>query len=371
MNIVWGLLGAVAILAIAFLLSEKKSKINLRTVIVGLCLQMAFGFIVLKWDAGRAVFLWFSSRVQLLIDYANEGISFIFGPLLKVGSSPAFALSVLPIFRVIGGGLSKLLGTSRTESLAAAANIFVGQSESPLAIKPLIAGLTRSELFTIMTSGLSAVAGSTLFGYALLGIPIEYLLAASFMAAPAGLVFGKILIPETEKTQTIKGDFNMDEEGEGAANVIDAAAKGASTGLQIALNVGAMLLAFVALIAVVNGILGGIGGWFGFKHAFVIGVPWHEALGAGSYIGQKLVLNEFVAYSNFGPHIADFSKKTSTIISFALCGFANFSSIAIMLGTLGGLAPSRRSDIARLGLRAVIAGTLANLLSAAIAGMFI
>lgn len=405
MNIVWGLLGASAILAIAFLLSEKKSKINLRTVIVGLCLQMAFGFIVLKWDAGRAVFLWFSSRVQLLIDYANEGISFIFGPLLKVGSSPAFALSVLPviiffsaliavlyhlkimqlIFRVIGGGLSKLLGTSRTESLAAAANIFVGQSESPLAIKPLIAGLTRSELFTIMTSGLSAVAGSTLFGYALLGIPIEYLLAASFMAAPAGLVFGKILIPETEKTQTIKGDFNMDEEGEGAANVIDAAAKGASTGLQIALNVGAMLLAFVALIAVLNGILGGIGGWFGFKHitlesilgyvfspiAFVIGVPWHEALGAGSYIGQKLVLNEFVAYSNFGPHIADFSKKTSTIISFALCGFANFSSIAIMLGTLGGLAPSRRSDIARLGLRAVIAGTLANLLSAAIAGMFI
>lgn len=366
---------------------------------------MAFGFIVLKWDAGRAVFLWFSSRVRLLIDYANEGISFIFGPLLKVGSSPAFALSVLPviiffsaliavlyhlkimqlIFRVIGGGLSKLLGTSRTESLAAAANIFVGQSESPLAIKPLIAGLTRSELFTIMTSGLSAVAGSTLFGYALLGIPIEYLLAASFMAAPAGLVFGKILIPETEKTQTIKGDFNMDEEGEGAANVIDLAAKGASTGLQIALNVGAMLLAFVALIAVLNGILGGIGGWFGFKHitlesilgyvfspiAFVIGVPWHEALGAGSYIGQKLVLNEFVAYSNFGPHIADFSKKTSTIISFALCGFANFSSIAIMLGTLGGLAPSRRSDIARLGLRAVIAGTLANLLSAAIAGMFI
>ncbi|WP_277813450.1 Na+ dependent nucleoside transporter N-terminal domain-containing protein, partial [Bacillus velezensis] len=210
MNIVWGLLGAVAILAIAFLLSEKKSKINLRTVIVGLCLQMAFGFIVLKWDAGRAVFLWFSSRVQLLIDYANEGISFIFGPLLKVGSSPAFALSVLPviiffsaliavlyhlkimqlIFRVIGGGLSKLLGTSRTESLAAAANIFVGQSESPLAIKPLIAGLTRSELFTIMTSGLSAVAGSTLFGYALLGIPIEYLLAASFMAAPPGLAFG-------------------------------------------------------------------------------------------------------------------------------------------------------------------------------------
>lgn len=287
------------------------------------------------------------------------------------------------VFRVIGGGLSKLLGTSKTESLAAAANIFVGQSESPLVIKPLIAGLTRSELFTIMTSGLSAVAGSTLFGYALLGIPIEYLLAASFMAAPAGLVFGKLIIPETEKTQTVKSDFKMDE-GEGAANVIDAAAKGASTGLQIALNVGAMLLAFVALIAVVNGILGGAFGLFGLKGvtlesilgyvfspiAFLIGVPWHEALQAGSYIGQKLVLNEFVAYSNFGA-IGEFSKKTATIISFALCGFANFSSIAIMLGTLGGLAPSRRSDIARLGLKAVLAGTLANLLSAAIAGMFI
>ncbi|MCY9417862.1 NupC/NupG family nucleoside CNT transporter, partial [Bacillus inaquosorum] len=234
------------------------------------------------------------------------------------------------------------------------------------------------------TSGLSAVAGSTLFGYALLGIPIEYLLAASFMAAPAGLVFGKLIIPETEKPQTVKSDFKMDE-GEGAANVIDAAAKGASTGLQIALNVGAMLLAFVALIAVVNGILGGVFSLFGLKGvtlesilgyvfspiAFLIGVPWHEALQAGSYIGQKLVLNEFVAYSNFGPHIGEFSKKTATIISFALCGFANFSSIAIMLGTLGGLAPSRRSDIARLGLKAVLAGTLANLLSAAIAGMFI
>ncbi|MCY8817270.1 NupC/NupG family nucleoside CNT transporter [Bacillus atrophaeus] len=404
MNIVWGLLGAVAVFAIAFLFSEKKSKINVRTVVIGLCIQVAFGFIVLKWEQGRAVFLWFSSLVQLLIDYANEGISFIFGPLLKVGDSPAFALSVLPviiffsaliavlyhlkimqlIFRVIGGGLSKLLGTSKTESLAAAANIFVGQSESPLVIKPFIAGLTRSELFTVMTSGLAAVAGSTLFGYALLGIPVEYLLAASFMAAPAGLIIGKMFIPETETPQTVKGDFKMDE-GEGAANVIDAAAKGASTGLQIALNVGAMLLAFVALIAVVNGILGGIGGWFGIKGltleyilgyvfspiAFVIGVPWHEALQAGSYIGQKLVLNEFVAYSNFGPHIGEFSKKTATIISFALCGFANFSSIAIMLGTLGGLAPRRRSDIARLGLKAVVAGTLANLLSAAIAGMFV
>ncbi len=234
-----------------------------------------------------------------------------------------------------------------------------------------------------MTSGLSAVAGSTLFGYALLGIPIEYLLAASFMVAPAGLVFGKLIIPETEKPQTVKSDFKMDE-GEGAPMSLTHC-KGSVNRPANCLKRWSDLLAFVALIAVVNGILGGVFSLFGLKGvtlesilgyvfspiAFLIGVPWHEALQAGSYIGQKLVLNEFVAYSNFGPHIGEFSKKTATIISFALCGFANFSSIAIMLGTLGGLAPSRRSDIARLGLKAVLAGTLANLLSATIAGMFI
>ncbi|MEC1588648.1 NupC/NupG family nucleoside CNT transporter [Bacillus sonorensis] len=404
MNILWGLLGIIVVFAIAFLLSEHKTKINIRTILIGLAIQLLFGFIVLKWEMGREAFLSFTKSVQHLVNFANEGISFIFGPLLKVGDSPAFALSVLPviiffssliavlyhlrimqvIIRVIGGGLSKLLGTSKTESLSAAANIFVGQTEAPLVIKPFIAGLTKSELFAVMTGGLASVAGSVLFGYALLGVPLEYLLAASFMAAPAGLIMAKMLIPETETAKTTSKDIQM-ADNEDAANVIDAAAKGASTGLKLALNVGAMLLAFVALIAVLNGILGGIGSWFGFKGlslefilgyvfaplAFVIGVPWHEAVQAGSFIGQKLVLNEFVAYSNFAPMMDHLSAKTVSVISFALCGFANLSSVAILLGGLGGMAPSRRQDIARLGLKAVAAGTLANLLSAAIAGMFI
>ncbi|MSN99142.1 transporter [Bacillus paralicheniformis] len=404
MNILWGLLGILAIFAIAFLLSEHKSKINIRTILIGLAIQLLFGFIVLKWEMGREVFLSFTKAVQHLVNYANEGISFLFGPLLQVGDSAAFALSVLPviiffssliavlyhlrimqvIIRFIGGGLAKLLGTSKTESLSAAANIFVGQTEAPLVIKPFIANLTKSELFAVMTGGLASVAGSVLFGYALLGVPLEYLLAASFMAAPAGLIMAKMLIPETEKPKIEEKDIQMAED-EDAANVIDAAAKGASTGLSLALNVGAMLLAFVALIAVLNGILGGVGGWFGFKDlsleyilgyvfaplAFVIGVPWDEAVQAGSFIGQKLVLNEFVAYSNFAPMFDQLSVKTASIISFALCGFANLSSVAILLGGLGGMAPNRRSDIARLGLKAVAAGTLANLLSAAIAGMFI
>ncbi|MFB6498399.1 NupC/NupG family nucleoside CNT transporter [Bacillus haynesii] len=404
MNILWGLLGILAIFAIAFLLSEHKRKINIRTILIGLAIQLLFGFIVLKWEMGREVFLSFTKAVQHLVNYANEGISFLFGPLLQVGDSAAFALSVLPviiffssliavlyhlgimqiIIRFIGGGLAKLLGTSKTESLSAAANIFVGQTEAPLVIKPFIANLTKSELFAVMTGGLASVAGSVLFGYALLGVPLEYLLAASFMAAPAGLIMAKMLIPETEKPKIEEKDIQMADD-EDAANVIDAAAKGASTGLSLALNVGAMLLAFVALIAVLNGILGGIGGWFGFKDlsleyilgyvfaplAFVIGVPWDEAVQAGSFIGQKLVLNEFVAYSNFAPMFDQLSAKTASIISFALCGFANLSSVAILLGGLGGMAPSRRSDIARLGLKAVAAGTLANLTSAAIAGMFI
>ncbi|ARA87077.1 NupC/NupG family nucleoside CNT transporter [Bacillus paralicheniformis] len=404
MNILWGLLGILAIFAIAFLLSEHKRKINIRTILIGLAMQLLFGFIVLKWEMGREVFLSFTKAVQHLVNYANEGISFLFGPLLQVGDSAAFALSVLPviiffssliavlyhlrimqvIIRFIGGGLAKLLGTSKTESLSAAANIFVGQTEAPLVIKPFIANLTKSELFAVMTGGLASVAGSVLFGYALLGVPLEYLLAASFMAAPAGLIMAKMLIPETEKSKIEEKDIQMAED-EDAANVIDAAAKGASTGLSLALNVGAMLLAFVALIAVLNGILGGIGGWFGFKDlslefilgyvfaplAFVIGVPWDEAVQAGSFIGQKLVLNEFVAYSNFAPMFDQLSVKTASIISFALCGFANLSSVAILLGGLGGMAPNRRSDIARLGLKAVAAGTLANLTSAAIAGMFI
>ncbi|MBD1380831.1 NupC/NupG family nucleoside CNT transporter [Metabacillus arenae] len=405
MNILWGLLGVAAIFAIAFLLSEKKGSIKPRTIFGGFAIQLLFAFIVLEWSLGRKVFLWFSETVSNLVGYANEGVTFLFGSLgdPTQATGPIFAFTVLTIIiffsslisvlyylgimqiiiRFIGGGLSKLLGTSKPESLSAAANIFVGQTEAPLVIRPFIPNMTKSELFAVMTGGLASVAGSVLFGYAALGVPLQYLLAASFMAAPSGLIMAKMFIPETEKPVT-EENIKMESDDE-AANVIDAAARGASTGLHLALNVGAMLLAFIALIALLNGILGGIGGLFGAENltleyilgfafaplAFVIGVPWEEAIKAGSFIGQKLVLNEFVAYSNFAGQMETLSNKTVAIISFALCGFANLSSVAILLGGLGGMAPTRRQDIAKLGIRAITAGTLANLLSAAIAGMFL
>lgn len=403
MNLVWGLMGILVVLGIAYLLSSKRKSVNFRTILGGLAIQISFAFIVLKWEAGRAGLNWFTMRVQDIINYANEGIGFLFGPAANVqefGFVFAFQVLTVIIFfsslisvlyylgimqwfiKIIGGGLSKLLGTSQAESMSAAANIFVGQTEAPLVVRPYLAKMTNSELFAVMTGGLASVAGSVLIGYALLGVPLEYLLAASFMAAPAGLIMAKMLMPETEKTAVAEFEMAKDEE---SVNVIDAAARGAGDGLKLALNVGAMLLAFIALIAMVNGILSGIGGIFGYEAlslegilgvlfapiAFAVGVPWAEAVTAGSFIGQKLVLNEFVAYSAFAPEIENLSSKTVMIISFALCGFANLSSMAILLGGLGGLAPSRRSDIARLGLRAVAAGMLASLLSAAIAGMFI
>lgn len=403
MNLLWGLFGIIVILGIAFLLSEAKKSINIRTILVGLTIQIAFAFIVLKWSTGRKMLKWLSDKVQNVIDYAGEGIGFVFGPAADVnGLGFVFAFQVLTIIiffssliavlyylgimqwviKLIGGGLSKLLGTSRAESVSAAANIFVGQTEAPLVVRPFLPNMTKSELFAVMTGGLASIAGSVLAGYALLGVPLEYLLAASFMAAPAGLIMAKILIPEREESAIT--DFEMRKD-ENAVNVIDAAARGASDGLKLALNVGAMLLAFIALIALINGMLGGFGSWFGFESlsiegilgvlfspiAFAIGVPWSEAVIAGSFIGQKLVLNEFVAYAAFAPEIASLSPKTVIVVSFALCGFANLSSLAILLGGLGEMAPSRRPEIARLGIRSVIGGMLASLLSAAIAGMFI
>ncbi|ANU09725.1 nucleoside permease [Planococcus antarcticus DSM 14505] len=403
MNLLWGIFGVFVVLGIAFLLSSGKKSIKPRTILGGLAIQITFAFMVLEWEFGRKMLLGLSNLVQNVIDYAGEGIAFVFGPAADVqGFGFVFAFQVLTIIiffsslisvlyylgimqlviKLLGGALSKLLGTSKAESISAAANIFVGQTEAPLVIRPFIAGMTKSELFAVMTGGLASVAGSTLAGYALLGVPLEYLLAASFMAAPAGLIMAKMMMPETEEVE--EKEFVM-EKDEASVNVVDAAARGASDGLQLALNVGAMLLAFIALIALLNGILGGIAGQFGFEGltiqsilgvifaplAWAIGVPWAEAVQAGSFIGQKLVLNEFVAYSAFAPEIANLSPKTVIVVSFALCGFANLSSLAILLGGLGAIAPGRRPDIARLGIRAVAAGVLASLLSAAIAGMFV
>lgn len=402
MNILWGIFGVIVIFAIAFLLSAKRKAINLRTVLGGFAIQLLFAILVLKVPVGREVLNWLTQGVGSIIDYANAGIGFVFGEMfVEENGIFMFAINVLSVIiffsslisvlyylnimqwviKIIGGALSKLLGTSKSESMSAAANIFVGQTEAPLVIRPYISKMTQSELFAVMTGGLASVAGSVLVGYALLGVPLEYLLAASFMAAPAGLVMAKMIVPETN-SEEITGEFKMEKDKE-SANVIDAAARGASVGLTLALNIAAMLLAFVALIALINGILGAIGGIFGVTAltlegilgflfaplAFAIGVPWHEAVTAGGFIGQKLVVNEFVAYLSFAPQIENLSEKTVAVVSFALCGFANFSSLAILLGGLGNLAPDRRSDIAKLGLRAVAAGMLASLLSGAVAGM--
>jgi CNT family concentrative nucleoside transporter len=291
------------------------------------------------------------------------------------------------IIKVFGGGLLKMLGTSRTESMSAAANIFVGQTEAPLVVKPYINTMTSSELFAIMAGGLASVAGAVLAGYASMGISLNYLIAASFMAAPGGLLMAKILVPETEKPnealeEKIEGEQDEEEE---AANVLDAAAIGASSGLQLAMNVGAMLLAFIALIALLNMIIGGVGGWFGHGEitmqmilgylfapvAYILGIPWTEAIHAGSLLGQKLVINEFVAYVDFIANKDLFSEHSRAIITVALCGFANLSSIDILLGGLGVLAPSRRQEIARFGLKAVLAGTLSNFMSATLVGIFL
>jgi CNT family concentrative nucleoside transporter len=423
MQILMGLIGMVVVLAIAVLLSSNRRAINLRTVLGAWMIQVGIGALILYVPVGRKVLLAMSEGVANVIAYGNEGIGFLFGGLVSDkmfevfgGGGFVFALRVLPVIvffssliavlyylgimqfviRILGGGMRALLKTSRTESLSATANIFVGQTEAPLVVRPYIATMTRSELFAVMCGGLASVAGSVLAGYAQMGVPLEYLIAASFMAAPGGLLFAKIMLPETETPNDSPDLEAQMPDVDRPSNVLDAAASGAASGMQLALNVGAMLLAFVALIALLNGILSGIGGWFDYPQlsmqlilgwvfaplAWVIGVPWGEATVAGSFIGQKIIVNEFVAYINFGEYLKDdavvaaaglqvISDHTKAIISFALCGFANLSSIAILIGGLGSMAPNRRHDIAQLGLKAVAAGTLSNLMSATIAGVFL
>ena len=400
MAILNSIIGILFIFAVSYLLSNNKKHIKWRTIIIGFLIQFGFALIVLKWSVGRYVLSKASLGVQGVISYANEGISFVFGSLTNDGSILAVNVLCVIIFisavvsilyylgimqfiiRVIGGALSKLLGTSQLETISASANIFLGQTEAPLLIKPYVAKLTESELFTVMVGGLASVSGSILVGYSLLGIPIEYLISASFMAAPAGLIISKMLYPETEFDK-IQNEVKMVKDD--SANVVDAASKGAIDGLGLVLNIAAIILAFVALIALVNGLIGWIGGWFGFSDlslqtilgyifapvAVIIGVPWGESVIAGSLIGQKIILNEFVAFTSMSPLLPELSAKTTAIVTFALCGFANISSIAILIGGIGGMAPNRKHDIARLGWKSVLGGTLANLLSATIAGLLL
>ncbi|HAO89389.1 MAG TPA: NupC/NupG family nucleoside CNT transporter [Gammaproteobacteria bacterium] len=397
------LLGIATLFGIAYLLSARRQHVNWRTVGFALLLQFVLGGIALYFPLGVAILQMVSNAVSSVLNNAQDGIDFVFGSIGTFEMGFIFAFHVLPVIvffsslvsvlyhlgimgwliRFIGGGLQRLLKTSQAESMSATANIFVGQTEAPLIVRPYIASMTRSELFAIMVGGMSTVAGSVLAGYVLLGVEIQYLLAASFMAAPGGFLMAKLLMPESEQFKNEDGEFKL--EFEAHVNVIDAAASGASSGMTLALNVGAMVLAFVGLIALVNTLLGSIGGMFGFESlslqlllgyasqplAFIVGVPWEETRLAGSLIGQKLVFNEFVAFVAFTDQMALMSERAQAVVTFALCGFANFSSIGIVLGGIGMMAPDQRKDIAELGLRAVFAGFMANLMSAAIAGFFL
>lgn len=408
MDVLMSILGMVVLIAIALLFSNNRRAINWRTVLGAFAIQVGFAALILYVPAGQKALGAMADAVANVIAYGNEGINFVFGGLADPNNVGfIFAVKVLPIIvffsglisvlyylgimqiviKIIGGALQKILGTSKAESMSAAANIFVGQTEAPLVVKPYISRMTESELFAIMVGGLASIAGSVMAGYAGMGVPLTYLIAASFMAAPAGLLFAKILYPQTQQFTDSQPEANDSEK---PSNVLEAMAGGASAGMQLALNVGAMLIAFVALIALINGILGGVGGWFGYADltlqsifgwvfkplAYLIGVSWEESAIAGQMIGMKLAVNEFVGYLEFTKYLQPdtpvvLTEKTKAIITFALCGFANFSSIAILIGGLGGMAPNRRGDIARLGLKAVIGGTLANLMSATIAGLFI
>ena len=395
--------GVLAMLAFAYLLSSNRRMVKPRTVVVAVVLQAAVAALVLYVPAGSDVLDAIVKGVQYIINYANDGIDFVFGVKAKESLGFTIALNVLPVIvfigalmsllyylgimqrfvGVFGGWLHKLLQTSQPESISAVSNIFVGHTDAPLVVRPYLKDMTQSELFAVMTGGCATIAGAVMMGYAAMGIDLKYLITASFMAAPGGLLIAKIMMPETE-TRQVEFDPNQTGDVDQPVNIFEAIGNGAMTGMQVAFSVGAMLVAFVALIALLNGILTGVGNWFGVEGftlqwllgklflpiALLLGVPLSEAAQAGSLIGQKLVINEFYAYVSFIGIKETLSAHTQLVVTFALCGFANLSSIAILLGGLGAVVPERRHDIARLGLKAVIGGTLVNLMNASLAGLF-
>lgn len=418
-----GLAGIAVIILIAVIFSSNRRGIRLRVVGAAFALQALIAFLVLKTSGGRATIQAMSDGVANLLGYATKGTEFLFGPSASNPLANTFAIAALPVIvffaslvailyhlgimqrvvKWVGGAIGWVTGVSRVESLGAAANIFVGQSESPLVVRPYLSALPPSHLFTLMSVGMAGVAGTILAAYAgLLGPEyLPYLLAAAFMSAPGGILMAKLIMPDEPAG---KGELALEggvvvapedeievetfEEGERPANIIMAAAQGAQTGVKLAVAVGAMVLAFVALVALANGILGGIGGWFGYPDLsfqavvgtlfapvmYLIGIPWNEAGVAGGLFGTKIVLNEFVAFIDLGNATgpaAALTDRSRAIVTFALCGFANFSSIAIQMAVTGNLAPNQRPMIARLGLRALLAGSLANLMSAALAGLMI
>ncbi|MGI9285674.1 MAG: NupC/NupG family nucleoside CNT transporter [Pseudomonadales bacterium] len=397
--------GIAVILDIALLLSSNRQAINLRIVGAAFALQVAVAVFVLYFDWGKQVILSLSTAVQNVIDYSRSGIDLVFGGLASDSVGFSFAVNVLPIIiffsalmsvlyhlkimqpvvKLVGGGLQKVIGTAPVESLNAAANIFIGQTEAPLVVRPYLKGLTEQQLFAVMTSGLASIAGTVLAAYVLLGAEMKYLLAAGFMAAPGGLLMAKIIMPDDKGAIAAKDDRGLVMGKSEHVNVILAAAQGAGDGVKLAVNIGAMLIAFVALIALFNGIVGGLAGLVGIEGLtlqkilgwvfaplmYLLSVPWSEAQAAGALFGEKIVLNEFVAFSHIEEYLAGMSERTTAIVTFSLCGFANLSSIAILLGGLGSLVPEMREPIARFGLKAVAAGSLSNLMSAALASILL
>ena len=396
------LLGIVAILLFAWLLSKDRSNIPLRTVSLAFCLQVVFALLVLYVPAGKEALNAVTGTVSSVINYGQEGIGFLFGGLATGSVGFVFAINVLGIIiffsalisglyhiglmpkviNIIGGSLQKLLGTGRAESLSATANIFVGMIEAPLVVKPYLKNMSDSQFFAVMTCGLASVAGGTLVGYASLGVDLNFLIAAAFMSAPAGLLMAKILFPPSDAV--LDQDEITSVELPRATNVVEALADGAMSGLRIAVAIGATLLAFVSVIALLNGMLGYIGDLVGIQLSFelilgyvfapvawLIGVPWYEAVTAGSLIGNKIVVNEFVAFIELIKVQDQLSEHSVAIVTFALCGFANISTMAILIGGLGSLVPERRTFISQNGFRAIAAGVLANLMSAAIAGVIL
>ncbi|MBO6566716.1 MAG: NupC/NupG family nucleoside CNT transporter [Pseudomonadales bacterium] len=400
------LLGILCIFGVGYLLSSDRSRISWRVVGGAFAIQLCIAALVLYVPAGKQALESVAEIVISVLGYAQAGMSFMFGDFASSNYGFVFALQVLPIIvffaslvsvlyhlgimerlvSLIGGFIQKALGTTKAESMAAATNIFIGQSESPIAVKPFLSRMSQSEIFAVMVGGMATVAGSVLGGYAAAGVEMRYLLAASFMAAPAGLMMAKLIRPELDHVTSDQADVHEDILEHRAVNVIDAAATGALQGMQLAFAIGALLLAFIALIAMINGMIGWAGGLFGFEGltlqqilgvvfqpvAFLIGVPWEETRQVGSLLGQKLMLNEFIAFLDFvANYQSGLTPRTQAIVTFALCGFACLSSIAIVVGGIGVLVPERREEMSQLGLLAVIAATLANLMSATIAGLML
>ncbi len=400
-----GILGIIVILGIAVLFSSNRKAINLRIVGAAFALQAAIAAFVIYSDAGRAVIRGISTGVLAVIGFSQAGIDMVFGPLANteiIGFS--FAINVLPIIiffaalmsvmyhlrimeylvKGVGGALHKIIGTGAIESMNAAANIFVGQTEAPLVVKPYLRNLTEPQFFAVMVSGLASIAGTVLAGYVLMGAELKYLLAAAFMAAPGGLLMAKILMPDDEVVRSGEHEkLTMERSQHG--NVILAAASGTTDGLRLAVNIGAMLVAFVALIALFNGLVGWVFSLFGVDGVtmqsilgkvfqplmYVLSVPWAEAEAAGALFGEKIILNEFVAFSHLNEYLDGMSPRTIAITTFSLCGFANLSSIAILLGGLGVLVPEKKELIGRFGMKCVLAASLSNLMSAALAGLML